>query len=34
MIRRYITWRNNHITDPKPSKVIKRAATIKKPWAA
>jgi hypothetical protein len=28
MIRRYIAWRNRHITDPKLRKVIKRASTI------
>lgn len=30
MIRRYIIWRNTHVTDPKLRKVIKRAATIKR----
>ena len=30
MIRRYIAWRNAHLTDPKLRKVIKRAATIKR----
>jgi len=30
MIRRYITWRNNHITDARLRKVVKRAATIKR----
>ncbi len=30
MIRRYITWRNRHVTDPRLRKVIKRAATIKR----
>jgi transposase len=30
MIRRYIIWRNNHITDPRLRKVVKRAATIKR----
>ena len=30
MIRRYIAWRNRHLTDPKLRKVIKRAYTIKK----
>lgn len=30
MIRRYIAWRNRHITDPKLRKVIRRAATIKR----
>ena len=30
MIRRYIAWRNNHITDPQLRKVIQRAATIKR----
>ena len=29
MIRRYIAWRNRHVTDPKLRKVIKRASTIK-----
>ena len=29
MIRRYIAWRNRHITDPKLRKVIRRAETIK-----
>jgi transposase len=28
MIRRYIAWRNRHVTDPKLRKVIKRASTI------
>ena len=28
MIRRYIAWRNGHLTDPKLRKVIKRASTI------
>jgi transposase len=28
MIRRYIAWRNGHVTDPKLRKVIKRASTI------
>jgi len=30
MIRRYIAWRNRHITDPKLRKVIRRAETIKR----
>lgn len=30
MIRRYIAWRNTHITDPRLRKVIKRAGTIKR----
>ena len=30
MIRRYIAWRNRHVTDPKLRKVIRRAATIKR----
>ena len=30
MIRRYITWRNAHATDPRLRKVVKRAATIKR----
>ncbi len=30
MIRRYIAWRNRHVTDPKLRKVIKRAGTIKR----
>lgn len=30
MIRRYIIWRNTHITDPRLRKVVKRAATIKR----
>ena len=30
MIRRYITWRNNHATDPRLRKVVKRAAVIKR----
>jgi transposase len=30
MIRRYITWRNRHYTDPKLRKVIRRAETIKR----
>ena len=30
MIRRYIAWRNGHVTDPKLRKVIKRASTIKR----
>jgi transposase len=28
MIRRYIAWRNGHVTDPRLRKVIKRASTI------
>jgi transposase len=28
MIRRYIAWRNRHVTDPTLRKVIKRASTI------
>lgn len=28
MIRRYITWRNTHTTDPALRKVITRASTI------
>src|SRR5215211_5049457 len=28
MIRRYIAWRNRHVTDPKLRKVIKRASAI------
>jgi transposase len=28
MIRRYISWRNRHTTDPRLRKVIKRASTI------
>jgi hypothetical protein len=30
MIRRYIIWRNAHVTDPKLRKVVRRAATIKR----
>jgi transposase len=30
MIRRYISWRNRHSTDPKLRKVIRRAQTIKR----
>ena len=30
MIRRYIAWRNRHITDPQLRKIIKRAGTIKR----
>jgi transposase len=30
LIRRYIAWRNRHITDPKLRKVIRRAETIKR----
>jgi transposase len=30
MIRRYITWRNRHLTDSKLRKVVKRASTIKR----
>jgi transposase len=30
MIRRYIAWRNRHVTDPKLRKVIRRAETIKR----
>ena len=30
MIRRYIAWRNGHLTDPKLRKVIKRASIIKR----
>jgi transposase len=30
MIRRYIAWRNRHITDPRLRKVVQRAATIKR----
>jgi transposase len=30
MIRRYIAWRNRHVTDPGLRKVIRRAATIKR----
>ena len=30
LIRRYITWRNSHTTDPRLRKVLKRAAIIKR----
>ena len=30
MIRRYIAWRNRHVTDPKLRKVIRRAELIKR----
>jgi hypothetical protein len=30
MIRRYITWRNRHVTDPKLRKVIRRVETIER----
>ncbi len=30
MIRRYIAWRNRHLTDPRLRKVIRRAETIKR----
>jgi hypothetical protein len=30
MIRRYIIWRNTHITGSRLRKVVKRAATIKR----
>jgi transposase len=30
LIRRYIAWRNRHVTDPKLRKVIRRAETIKR----
>mgnify|MGYP006140328893 CR=1 FL=1 len=30
MIRRYIAWRNRHVTDPELRKVIRRAETIKR----
>jgi transposase len=30
LIRRYITWRNTHLTDPRLRKVVKRAAVIKR----
>ncbi|MCU1605787.1 MAG: transposase [Modestobacter sp.] len=30
MIRRYITWRDRHVTDPRLRKVVRRAATIKR----
>jgi len=30
MIRHYIAWRNRHVTDPKPRKVIRRAEVIKR----
>jgi transposase len=29
-IRRYIAWRNRHVTDPRLRKVIRRAGTIKR----
>jgi transposase len=29
MIRRYIAWRNRHVTDPRLRKVIERASIIK-----
>jgi hypothetical protein len=29
MIRRYIAWRNRHLTDPRLRKVVRRAETIK-----
>ncbi len=28
MVRRYIAWRNRHVTDPKLRKIIRRAETI------
>jgi hypothetical protein len=31
LTRRYIIWRNTHVTDPRLRKVVKRAATIKRP---
>lgn len=34
MIRRYIIWRNAHVTDPHLRKVVKRAATIKRAMVA
>jgi hypothetical protein len=34
MIRRYILWRNRHITDPRLRKVVRRAETIKRPKVA
>ena len=30
MIRRFINWRNRHVTDPKLRKVVQRAETIKR----
>jgi hypothetical protein len=30
MIRRYIAWRNRHVTDPTLRKVVRRAETIKR----
>ena len=30
MIRRYIAWRNRHVTDPRLRKAIRRAETIKR----
>ena len=30
LIRRYIAWRNSHLTDPRLRKVVKRAAVIKR----
>jgi transposase len=30
MIRRYIAWRNRHVTDPRLRKIIRRAGTIKR----
>jgi hypothetical protein len=30
MIRRYIAWRNRHVTDPDLREVVRRAATIKR----
>ena len=30
MIRRFITWRNHHTTDPRLRKVIRRASIIKR----
>jgi hypothetical protein len=30
MIRRYIAWRNRHVTDPTFRKVVRRAETIKR----
>lgn len=34
MIRRYIVWRNRHVTDRKLRKVIRRAETIKRATVA
>ena len=34
MIRRYIAWRNRHVTDPKLRKVVRRAETIKRAQVA